>query len=178
MAFSIGILIYVIGGGIVKGDLPIVMAAVKLERPYILEWGAIVGFIYSLWRYWMACPDLGAKLHIDFHMAIYHSKFRLKTAAQYKNTSTEAKYQNSHPYIRKEGFRYYFDFSRSLGPTGGSTGCADTRKMEIDPFIAFLITASSIWGVLVKQHTFSDYILPYILALTAFIGLVIRFTTH
>ncbi|OOZ74120.1 hypothetical protein BOW50_12525, partial [Solemya velum gill symbiont] len=67
LAFSIGILIFVLAGGDLQ-KASILGGSIKIDHPSVVYAFIIIGFIYTWWRYWLFAPAFMDTLKSDYYL--------------------------------------------------------------------------------------------------------------
>jgi hypothetical protein len=175
---SISIIIYFLGNAQIV-NIPSFFGSVKLENQNIIYYGIWIFLFYSIWRYWLysepAKDQFGRELNGTFSVSRLHKRF---VSHQAKNHNADN--GNLNPVINYGFFKREMDFSKSVY-ANKKAGTLKREHLEEEYREGMTIKISfckyfpiELYCQLKTMFTgrsFSDYFLPYIMALIAiFLG--------
>ena len=115
LIFSVGILLYVLGGGVIK-QAPVISGTVKLTRPWVAELFAGLGFVYALWRYWVySGGNVRANIWRIVQVAIYSSHEFHGYASKIQGQVSDAARKNHRPKIDRNKWAFSLSRRAKLG---------------------------------------------------------------
>ena len=169
--FSIGILLYVFGGGHIE-NISTISGSIKLENPEVALYFAVIGFFYSIWRYWIYSDRVLANLRYEYISTMINFKPFNDLAKSLQGPQHVAHLINLSPVITDNDGKYQLDFSRKLTKGGGHSSVSGQKAVDVSASTIKLIKIRLWIYVLARKRIFSDYLLPYILASFALATLV------
>jgi hypothetical protein len=173
---SISIIIYFLGNAQII-SIPSFFGSIKLENQNIIYYGVWVFLFYSIWRYWLysepAKDQFDRELNGTFSVSRLHRWF---VSRQVKNHNVPN--GNINPVINYGLFKREMDFSKSvcankkigtLKREHREEEYREGKLVEISFCKYFLVELYCQLKAIFTGRSFSDYFLPYIMALIAIV---------
>lgn len=159
-------------GGLKLEEINILGNVTTLERPEVVSVGLIAFFVYFLWRYYSVCHESGgiSELWHSYLYTVrlfdwYHIRYRIAKRLQLdprdfsvsRNSVTDR-------YGQDTGVESYaISISPSLLQEKKEL-LEKIGKPKLDIFSLFYVRIKAIYPCFFKSSTFSEYVVPYILA--------------
>ncbi len=178
LAFSIAIILYVAAGADEPEKITILSGSVEFERIWVLYLFVGIGYLYSVWRYWLYAKPVLTKFQADYLVQLRRDSIYIEKARLLYDRSASLNNDNVFPMIRWEKLSPFFDFSQKirLRADGHSywTAFPSEQKEPIDFTEAVLIITRNGARAVIHGKAFSDLMLPYFLATGALIAIVFK----